>query len=202
MLGAVAIFLYVGAEVAIGSFLVNFFKEPYIAGLAEAEGAQLMCRSTGAARWSAASSAPFTLRMFKPGKVLAVHAVGRVGAGRASTMVTTGSVAMWSILAVGLFNSIMFPTIFTLAIDGLGRHTGQGSGILCMAIVGGALIPVLQGVARRRDRHPPLLHHPGGLLRLHRLVRAQGPRGPRRQPRPQPPDRRARFLNFRWGWAL
>jgi FHS family L-fucose permease-like MFS transporter len=52
---------------------------------------------------------------------------------------------MWAILAVGLFNSIMFPTIFTLAIDGLGRHTGQGSGILCMAIVGGALVPVLQG---------------------------------------------------------
>ena len=61
------------------------------------------------------------------------------------TMLTTGSVAMWSIIAVGLFNSIMFPTIFTIAIDGLGKHTGQGSGILCMAIVGGALIPVIQG---------------------------------------------------------
>jgi MFS transporter, FHS family, L-fucose permease len=53
---------------------------------------------------------------------------------------------MWSILLVGLFNSIMFPTIFTLAIDGLGKFTGQGSGILCMAIVGGAIIPVVQGV--------------------------------------------------------
>ena len=52
---------------------------------------------------------------------------------------------MWTIIAVGLFNSIMFPTIFTLAIDGLGPHTSQGSGILCMAIVGGALIPVAQG---------------------------------------------------------
>ena len=52
---------------------------------------------------------------------------------------------MWAIIAVGLFNSIMFPTIFTIAIDGLGKHTGQGSGILCMAIVGGAVIPVLQG---------------------------------------------------------
>ncbi len=61
------------------------------------------------------------------------------------TMATTGSVAMWSILAVGLFNSIMFPTIFTLAIDGLGRYTSQGSGILCMAIVGGAIIPPLVG---------------------------------------------------------
>ena len=52
---------------------------------------------------------------------------------------------MWAILAVGLFNSIMFPTIFTLALEGLGRHTGQGSGILCMAIVGGAIVPVIQG---------------------------------------------------------
>jgi len=61
------------------------------------------------------------------------------------TMLLTGHAAMWSILAVGLFNSIMFPTIFSLAVDGLGTHTEQGSGILCMAIVGGALIPLLQG---------------------------------------------------------
>jgi FHS family L-fucose permease-like MFS transporter len=60
-------------------------------------------------------------------------------------MLTEGLAAMYSILAVGLFNSIMFPTIFTLAIDGLGKHTGQGSGILCTAIVGGAVIPLLQG---------------------------------------------------------
>ena len=64
----------------------------------------------------------------------------------AVAMVTTGHVSMWAILAVGLFNSIMFPTIFALAIEGLGKHTGQGSGILCMAIVGGAILPVLQGV--------------------------------------------------------
>ena len=61
-------------------------------------------------------------------------------------MASSGHVAMWAILAVGLFNSIMFPTIFTLALEGLGRHTGQGSGILCMAIVGGAIVPVIQGV--------------------------------------------------------
>jgi MFS transporter, FHS family, L-fucose permease len=62
------------------------------------------------------------------------------------TVSSKGSVAMWPIVAVGLFNSIMFPTIFTLAIDGLGRHTSQGSGILCMAIVGGAIIPLIMGV--------------------------------------------------------
>ncbi len=82
--------------------------------------------------------------MYKPGKVLALHAVGSCAL-IALTMLTSGSLAMYSVLAVGLFNSIMFPTIFTLAIDRLGKHTGQGSGILCMAIVGGALIPVLQG---------------------------------------------------------
>jgi len=62
-----------------------------------------------------------------------------------STMVFDGKIAMWSILSIGLFNSIMFPTIFSLAVTGLGKHTSQGSGILCMAIVGGALIPLLQG---------------------------------------------------------
>jgi FHS family L-fucose permease-like MFS transporter len=61
-------------------------------------------------------------------------------------MAGSGSVAMWTILAVGLFNSIMFPTIFSLAVNGLGKHTGQGSGILCAAIVGGAILPVVQGL--------------------------------------------------------
>jgi FHS family L-fucose permease-like MFS transporter len=62
------------------------------------------------------------------------------------SMNTTGSLAMWSILAVGFFNSIMFPTIFTLAVKGLGSLTSKGSGLVCQAIVGGALIPLLQGV--------------------------------------------------------
>jgi FHS family L-fucose permease-like MFS transporter len=86
----------------------------------------------------------FTLRVVRPGRLLAAHAL--VAALLVvTTMLTTGHVAMWTIIAVGFFNSIMFPTIFTLGLDGLGKHTGQGSGILCMAIVGGALIPVLQG---------------------------------------------------------
>ncbi|HEY0706529.1 MAG TPA: L-fucose:H+ symporter permease [Polyangia bacterium] len=141
--GAIAIFVYVGAEVAIGSFLVNYFKEPYIGGLSEAEGGKLV-----SFYWGGAMVGRFigtaTLRMVKPGKVLAFHAFGAALL-VVITMLTTGQVAMWSIIAVGLFNSIMFPTIFTIAIDGLGKHTGQASGILCMAIVGGAIIPVLQG---------------------------------------------------------
>jgi FHS family L-fucose permease-like MFS transporter len=143
VLGAVAIFVYVGGEVSIGSFLVNYFKEPSIGGLTEAAGARLV-----SLYWLGAMIGRFigtvTLRMWKPGKVLAAHAVAAVVLVLIS-MATHGSVAMWSIIAVGLFNSIMFPTIFTLALDGLGPHTSQGSGILCMAIVGGAVIPVAQG---------------------------------------------------------
>jgi MFS transporter, FHS family, L-fucose permease len=143
VLGAVAIFVYVGGEVSIGSFLVSYFKEPAIGGLTETAGAKLV-----SFYWGGAMVGRFigtvTLRMFKPGKVLALHAVGAVAL-IALTMAASGSAAMYAVLAVGLFNSIMFPTIFTLAIDGLGKHTGQASGILCMAIVGGALIPVLQG---------------------------------------------------------
>jgi FHS family L-fucose permease-like MFS transporter len=143
VLGAVAIFVYVGGEVAIGSFLVNYFKEPSIGGLSEADGARLVSFYWGGAMIGRFIGT-FTLRMWKPGKVLAVHSIAAVGLVLIS-MGTHGSVAMWSIIAVGLFNSIMFPTIFTLAIDGLGPHTSQGSGILCMAIVGGAIIPVVQG---------------------------------------------------------
>jgi FHS family L-fucose permease-like MFS transporter len=144
VLGAVGIFVYVGAEVAIGSFLVNYFKEPYIGGLPEAQGAKLVSWYWFGAMLGRFVGALITLRLYKPGKVLAVHALA-AAALTVVTMIATGSVAMWSIIAVGLFNSIMFPTIFTQAIDGLGKHTGQGSGILCMAIVGGALIPVAQG---------------------------------------------------------
>jgi MFS transporter, FHS family, L-fucose permease len=143
VLGAVAIFLYVGGEVAIGSFLVNYFKEPAIGGLTEAAGAKLV-----SFYWGGAMIGRFigtaTLRMWKPAKVLTVHAVATVALVLLS-MGTHGQVAMWSIIAVGFFNSIMFPTIFTLAIEGLGKHTSQGSGILCMAIVGGAIVPVVQG---------------------------------------------------------
>ena len=143
VLGAVAIFVYVGGEVAIGSFLVNYFKEPNIGGLAEAAGAKYVSYY-----WGGAMIGRFigtqTLRMYKPSRILSAHAIAAAVL-VVLTMATTGNVAMWSILAVGLFNSIMFPTIFTLAIDGLGKHTSQGSGILCMAIVGGAIVPWLQG---------------------------------------------------------
>ena len=148
VLGAVGIFVYVGAEVAIGSFLVNYFKEPSIGGLSEAQGARYV-----SLYWTGAMIGRFigtvTLRLVKPGKLLMFHALGAAALVLA-TMLATGPTAMWAVIAVGLFNSIMFPTIFTIAIDGLGKHTGQGSGILCMAIVGGALIPVIQGALADR----------------------------------------------------
>jgi len=204
VLGAIAIFLYVGGEVSIGSFLVNYIGQPFIAGLKEADagkyvslywGGAMVGRFFGSIMLSGMKSAKkknmaaalvfvlaivlasvitkeyqnlteFSILSFsktltfllfvvvnfiainlgntKPGKTLAILAACAACLVVIS-MLTFGSVAMWTILAVGLFNSIMFPTIFTLAIDGLGKHTGQASGILCTAIVGGALLPVLQG---------------------------------------------------------
>lgn len=204
VLGAIAIFVYVGGEVSIGSFLVNYLGQPFIAGLKEADagtyvsiywGGAMIGRFFGAISLSGikdkTKKSLFTVGVFilaitlalyitkeyqnfsslslknfnmtliffgfvlinyfafylgkrNPGRTLAILA-GFASLLVITSMITYGAVAMWTILAVGLFNSIMFPTIFTLAIDGLGKHTGQGSGILCTAIVGGALIPVLQG---------------------------------------------------------
>ena len=87
----------------------------------------------------------YVLRIVKPNLVLAFNAAVVIGL-LVVAMVIGGKTAMWPLLAIGLFNSIMFPTIFTLAIDKLGKDTGEGSGVLCVAIVGGALIPPLQAV--------------------------------------------------------
>lgn len=144
VLGALAIFLYVGGEVSIGSFLVNFLGEPNIAGLPEAEAGKYV-----SFYWGGAMVGRFigsaVMQKIAPNKVLAVNAVAAACL-VLLTIIGSGALAMWTLLAVGLCNSIMFPTIFSLAINRLGRHTGQGSGILCAAIVGGALVPLLQGV--------------------------------------------------------
>lgn len=143
-LGALAIFLYVGAEVAIGSFLVNYLGQPYIGALPEARAAKYVSFYWGGAMVGRFLGSAIQ-RVVSPGKLLACNAFITATL-TAVTMLFTGMVAMWSILLIGLFNSIMFPTIFSLAIVGLGRHTGKGSGIICMAIVGGAIIPLLQGL--------------------------------------------------------
>ena len=144
VLGAVAIFVYVGAEVAIGSFLVSFLGEANIAGLEESEAAHYIPYYWGGAMVGRFIGAA-VMQKVNAGYVLGFNAVCAVLC-IALTIVSSGEVAMWSILLVGLCNSIMFPTIFSLAIQKLGHCRGQGSGILCLAIVGGAIVPLLQGL--------------------------------------------------------
>ena len=143
VLGAIGIFVYVGGEVSIGSFLINFFGESNIASLKPADAAKYV-----SFYWGGAMIGRFigfaVMRTVSPGKTLAFNA------GMVILLVTiaatmSGALAMWAIIAVGLFNSIMFPTIFSMALNKLGPQTSQGSGLLCMAIVGGALVPFGQG---------------------------------------------------------
>jgi FHS family L-fucose permease-like MFS transporter len=145
VLGALAIFLYVGGEVSIGSFLVNYFSESSIGGMTTAEAGEMVAYYWGAAMIGRLIGAVL-MNYVADTKYLAINAVIAIVMIVVS-MNTSGSLAMWSILAVGFFNSIMFPTIFTLAVKGLGSMTSKGSGFVCQAIVGGALIPLVQGVA-------------------------------------------------------
>ena len=142
VLGAVAIFVYVGAEVSIGSFLINYFGQSYIAALTE-----LAASAYVAFYWGGAMVGRFigsaVLQRVKTGTLLTMCAVVATLLVLTS-MLTFGHVAMWSILLVGLFNSIMFPSIFTLGIAEMGPLTGEASGLLVIAIVGGAIIPELQ----------------------------------------------------------
>ena len=144
LFGAIGIFAYVGAEVSIGSFLVNYFGLPQIASLSAKTAAGYVSFYWGGAMLGRFLGAPL-LRRFRPGLLLALCSTV-AGVLVTSSMLLGGHTAMWAILAVGLFNSIMFPTIFTLGVAELGPLTGNGSGILNMAIVGGAILPVVQGV--------------------------------------------------------
>jgi len=146
--GAIGIFVYVGAEVSIGSFLVNYFSQPEIGGLTEKVAASFV-----AFYWGGAMVGRFIgsglLQKVKTGQLLGICAVC-AAALVATSMLSTGHFAMWSIILVGFFNSIMFPSIFTLGVAELGPLTGDGSGIMIMAIVGGALIPLAQGAIADR----------------------------------------------------
>jgi FHS family L-fucose permease-like MFS transporter len=146
--GAIAIFVYVGAEVSIGSFLVNYFTQPDIGAMTEKVAASFV-----AFYWGGAMVGRFIgsglLQKVKTGQLLGICAVCAAGL-VATSMLSTGHFAMWSIILVGFFNSIMFPSIFTLGIAELGPLTGDGSGIMIMAIVGGALIPLAQGAIADR----------------------------------------------------
>jgi len=143
LFGVFGIFFYVGAEVSIGSFLVNYLSMPDIGGFSEQE-------ATGyvSAYWTLAMIGRFAgsalLARFSPSRLLAIFALVNVGL-LVLTMTGTGGVALYSVVAIGLFNSIMFPTIFALGIERLGPLTNKGSSLLIMAIVGGAVVPYLQG---------------------------------------------------------
>lgn len=143
--GALCIFLYVGAEVAIGSVIVNYLMQADVLGLGqEAAGKHVPLYWGGAMVGRFIGS--YLLRVFSPGKVLACVAGGVIALLWISAN-STGMVSGWSLLAIGLCNSIMFPTIFSLACEGLGRRAAEGSGIICMAIVGGAIVPLITGYA-------------------------------------------------------
>src|SRR5581483_11349084 len=149
ILGAVGIFVYVGAEVSIGSFLISYLTRPDIGNISQKNAATLV----GFFYWGGAMVGRFIgsgiLQKVNTGKVLGASAI-IASLLVVTSMLTTGHVAMWSIILVGLFNSVMFPSIFTLGIAELGPLTGDGSGVLVMAIVGGAIIPLLEGIMADR----------------------------------------------------
>lgn len=143
--GALCIFLYVGAEVAVGSIIVNYLMQHDVLGLGQEAAGKHVPLYWGGAMVGRFLGA-YVLRVCSPGKVLAV--AGGIAAVLLAVSATgTGAVSGWSLLAIGLVNSIMFPTIFTLASEGLGERAAEGSGLICMAIVGGAVVPLITGYA-------------------------------------------------------
>lgn len=144
LMGCVAIFAYVGAEVAIGSFLINYLGTSHVLSLDPETAARYVSLYWGGAMVGRFLGAPL-LANFRPGSVLQLFATGTIVMLMLSIF-GTGEFAMWTILSVGLFNSIMFPTIFSESIRGLKQGTERASGLLCTSIVGGAIIPLIQGV--------------------------------------------------------
>ncbi|QTH62761.1 sugar MFS transporter [Psychrosphaera ytuae] len=143
-LGALGIFVYVGAEVSIGSFMINYFGLERVMSFEESEAAKYITYYWGGAMVGRFFGAVI-MQKVDAGKVLAFNALAAVVL-LLTTMLSNGAVAMWALLLVGLCNSIMFPTIFSLALKNLKEVTSHGSGVLCLAIVGGAVLPLLQGL--------------------------------------------------------
>ncbi|MEW9572702.1 L-fucose:H+ symporter permease [Rhodanobacter sp. Si-c] len=139
-----AIFCYVGAEVSIGSFLISYLSQPEIGNISEAHAADYVAYYWGGAMLGRFIGT-FLLARFNPRQLLALFAA-IAGALVLTSMLSHHGLAMYTIVAVGLFNSIMFPTIFALGIERLGPLTDKASSLLVMAIVGGAVIPKLQGM--------------------------------------------------------
>lgn len=143
VLGVVGIFVYVGAEVSIGSFLINYFSQANIGNISPSDASRYLsfywlCAMMGRFLGSA------ILRKVRTGTLLGIAAMIAFAL-VCTSMLSFGHLAMWSLILIGLFNSVMFPSIFTLGIAELGPLTGDGSGLLIMAIVGGAVIPLAVG---------------------------------------------------------
>ena len=143
VLGTIGIFCYVGAEVAIGSLMVNALE--HTAGLDHDKAAGYLSVYWGGAMVGRFIGAGL-MNKIAPNKYLAFNASMAVGLLLLAIAANGGAVTQWALLLIGFFNSIMFPTIFSLGTKGLGKFTGAASGIISTAIVGGALVPVLQGL--------------------------------------------------------
>ena len=144
ILGALGVFFYVGAEVSIGSFLVNFLTSSDILALDDYSAGNHVSLYWGLAMIGRFIG--FVLLLKVRARKALICSVSCAIALVITTLLTSGAISGYSLIFVGLFNSIMFPTIFTLAIAGLDEYTPQGSGILCTAIIGGAIIPLIQGL--------------------------------------------------------
>jgi FHS family L-fucose permease-like MFS transporter len=143
--GTLCIFLYVGGEVAIGSLIVSYLMQSSVWGAVAEEAGKHVPYYWGGAMVGRFIGA-YVLRLFSPGKVLACVAAVVIALLTFSGF-SSGPASGWALLSIGLFNSIMFPTIFTLANEGLGARAAEGSGVICMAIVGGAIVPLVTGTA-------------------------------------------------------
>ncbi|QBB70767.1 sugar MFS transporter [Pseudolysobacter antarcticus] len=142
--GIIGIFLYVGAEVAIGSFLISYLAMPDIGNISASVAAGYVSLYWGGAMIG--RFVGFALLRVVDARLLLGLFAGVASALLLLTMISSGQIALWSIIAIGLFNSIMFPNIFTLGIDRLGTMTDKAASLLIMAIVGGAIVPLLQGL--------------------------------------------------------
>lgn len=141
--GVLSIFVYVGAEVTIGSLMVSYLMQPLTLGLAERSAGKFISFYWGGAMVGRFIGA-LVLRVVSPSRLLTIAAIG-AGSLTMISAVGSGATAGYTLISVGLMNSIMFPTIFSIAVEGLGEKTPQASGLLCMAIVGGAIVPLLAG---------------------------------------------------------
>lgn len=150
--GALGIFVYVGAEVGIASNMIAYLQEPGVMGLTALEGGRMVAFYWGGAMVGRLVGG-FVLRAFAPGKVLMAYATAAIALILLS-LATSGALAGWSLVLVGFCNSLMFACIFSIACEGLTDEAPKASGILCTAIVGGAIVPVLLGgIADAAGRH-------------------------------------------------